>query len=198
MTEAKSLIVAEEKGEDLKILRSLITAHKDFPKKGILFQARPVALLQSLVHISPTHRTSSYLPQPSRDRGACFLLDSEACPNSSHALHSCCSRGSSSTCNKLTERSISLSGWKLAVRCSSQQRSRLSTTSCVTAAGFLLGPVMAARLGCAFVPIRKKGKLPGECVGTSYVKVQLPCSNVHVQPSAQQHRLPRATGIWRR
>ena len=29
--------------------------------------------------------------------------------------------------------------------------------------GFLLGPVIALRLGAAFVPVRKRGKLPGEC-----------------------------------
>lgn len=29
--------------------------------------------------------------------------------------------------------------------------------------GFLFGPVIALRLGAAFVPVRKRGKLPGEC-----------------------------------
>jgi adenine phosphoribosyltransferase len=38
------------------------------------------------------------------------------------------------------------------------------------ARGFLFGPVVALRLGAAFVPIRKKGKLPGECVTATYVK----------------------------
>lgn len=38
------------------------------------------------------------------------------------------------------------------------------------ARGFLLGPVLAMRLNCGFVPIRKKGKLPGEVVGAEYVK----------------------------
>ncbi len=36
------------------------------------------------------------------------------------------------------------------------------------ARGFLFGPMMAVQLGCSFVPIRKKGKLPGKCVQASY------------------------------
>jgi adenine phosphoribosyltransferase len=38
------------------------------------------------------------------------------------------------------------------------------------ARGFLLGPIIALRLGAAFVPVRKKGKLPGECATASYEK----------------------------
>ncbi|KAI7904530.1 adenine phosphoribosyltransferase [Cokeromyces recurvatus] len=38
------------------------------------------------------------------------------------------------------------------------------------ARGFLLGPIIALRLGAAFVPVRKQGKLPGECVQATYVK----------------------------
>ncbi|KAK7049597.1 adenine phosphoribosyltransferase [Paramarasmius palmivorus] len=38
------------------------------------------------------------------------------------------------------------------------------------ARGFLLGPILALRLGAAFVPVRKKGKLPGECVSATYEK----------------------------
>jgi len=34
----------------------------------------------------------------------------------------------------------------------------------------LLGPIIALRLGAAFVPVRKKGKLPGSCVSASYEK----------------------------
>ena len=36
------------------------------------------------------------------------------------------------------------------------------------ARGFLLGPIIALRLGAAFVPVRKKGKLPGQCVMATY------------------------------
>jgi adenine phosphoribosyltransferase len=36
--------------------------------------------------------------------------------------------------------------------------------------GFLFGPVLAQRLGCSFVPIRKHGKLPGQCTTVTYAK----------------------------
>ncbi|KAI8812947.1 phosphoribosyltransferase-like protein [Cladochytrium replicatum] len=38
------------------------------------------------------------------------------------------------------------------------------------ARGFLIGPMIAVRLGAAFVPVRKAGKLPGECIKVSYEK----------------------------
>jgi len=34
----------------------------------------------------------------------------------------------------------------------------------------LIGPLIALRLGAAFVPVRKKGKLPGQCVQAVYEK----------------------------
>ena len=34
--------------------------------------------------------------------------------------------------------------------------------------GFLFGPQVALALGIAFVPVRKKGKLPGECIKMEY------------------------------
>lgn len=34
--------------------------------------------------------------------------------------------------------------------------------------GFLFGPILAQRLGVPFVPIRKKGKLPGEIISQSF------------------------------
>lgn len=34
--------------------------------------------------------------------------------------------------------------------------------------GFLLGPFIALNLNVPFVPIRKKGKLPGELAGIEY------------------------------
>ncbi|KAI8056708.1 phosphoribosyltransferase-like protein [Syncephalis plumigaleata] len=38
------------------------------------------------------------------------------------------------------------------------------------ARGFLIGPMLACRLGAAFVPVRKQGKLPGVCISTTYIK----------------------------
>lgn len=36
--------------------------------------------------------------------------------------------------------------------------------------GFLFGPTLAHRLGAGFVPVRKKGKLPGECATETFKK----------------------------
>ncbi|KAL2145297.1 hypothetical protein VTI28DRAFT_7514 [Corynascus sepedonium] len=38
------------------------------------------------------------------------------------------------------------------------------------ARGFLFGPSLALRLGASFVPVRKKGKMPGPCVTAAYEK----------------------------
>lgn len=38
------------------------------------------------------------------------------------------------------------------------------------ARGFLFGPSLALRLGAAFVPVRKQGKLPGPCEKAGYEK----------------------------
>ncbi len=34
--------------------------------------------------------------------------------------------------------------------------------------GFVLGPILALKWGISFVPLRKKGKLPGECYSQDY------------------------------
>lgn len=38
------------------------------------------------------------------------------------------------------------------------------------ARGFLFGPILALRLNAAFVPIRKRGKLPGKVIDVEYQK----------------------------
>jgi adenine phosphoribosyltransferase len=38
----------------------------------------------------------------------------------------------------------------------------------IEARGFILGGAIAEKLGCGFVPIRKKGKLPGKTIGQEY------------------------------
>lgn len=38
------------------------------------------------------------------------------------------------------------------------------------ARGFLFGPIVALRLNAAFVPVRKKGKLPGKTIAVEYQK----------------------------
>lgn len=41
---------------------------------------------------------------------------------------------------------------------------------CLEARGFFFAPIIASRLGLPVVPVRKKGKLPGECVGVGFIK----------------------------
>lgn len=38
------------------------------------------------------------------------------------------------------------------------------------ARGFLFGPAVALEIGAGFVPVRKQGKLPGECLHATYKK----------------------------
>ncbi|CAE6419496.1 unnamed protein product [Rhizoctonia solani] len=47
---------------------------------------------------------------------------------------------------------------------------KIDTVVGLDARGFLLGPIVALRLGAAFVPVRKKGKLPGKCTTVTYEK----------------------------
>lgn len=47
---------------------------------------------------------------------------------------------------------------------------RIDTVVGLDARGFLLGPIVAMRLGAGFVPVRKAGKLPGKCVQAKYGK----------------------------
>ena len=45
---------------------------------------------------------------------------------------------------------------------------RISAVAGIEARGFILGGAVADRLGTGFVPIRKKGKLPGKTIGQDY------------------------------
>ncbi|PWN33500.1 putative APT1-adenine phosphoribosyltransferase [Meira miltonrushii] len=47
---------------------------------------------------------------------------------------------------------------------------KIDTVVGLDARGFLIGPIIASRLGAAFVPVRKAGKLPGKCAKASYAK----------------------------
>jgi len=47
---------------------------------------------------------------------------------------------------------------------------KIDTIVGLDARGFLFGPVLALRLGAAFVPVRKEGKLPGPCFQAQYEK----------------------------
>jgi adenine phosphoribosyltransferase len=45
---------------------------------------------------------------------------------------------------------------------------RVEAVAGIEARGFILGGAVADRLRCGFVPIRKKGKLPGKAIGQDY------------------------------
>jgi adenine phosphoribosyltransferase len=45
---------------------------------------------------------------------------------------------------------------------------RIDAVAGIEARGFILGGAIADRLGCGFVPIRKKGKLPWKTIGQDY------------------------------
>ncbi len=45
---------------------------------------------------------------------------------------------------------------------------RVEVVAGIEARGFILGGAVADRLGCGFVPIRKKGKLPAKAIGQDY------------------------------
>lgn len=52
----------------------------------------------------------------------------------------------------------------------SLQGGKIDVVVSLDARGFLLGSIIASKLKAAFVPARKQGKLPGECVTAEYAK----------------------------
>ena len=45
---------------------------------------------------------------------------------------------------------------------------QITKVAAIEARGFIVGSALAHQIGAGFVPLRKKGKLPGEAVGHSY------------------------------
>lgn len=48
--------------------------------------------------------------------------------------------------------------------------SKISAIVCLESRGFFFAPIIANRLGLPVVPVRKKGKLPGDVLRVEYVK----------------------------
>lgn len=48
------------------------------------------------------------------------------------------------------------------------EATRVDAVAGIEARGFILGGAIADRLGCGFIPIRKKGKLPWKTIGQEY------------------------------
>ncbi|KAF5321416.1 hypothetical protein D9619_000433 [Psilocybe cf. subviscida] len=104
---------------DVELIKSCLTAHPDFPKKGIVF-----------LDIFPILRDPKTFE---------ILI--------THFVH------------HITSHTLALSPTKT-----------IDVVVGLDARGFLFGPLIAARLGAAFVPVRKAGKLPGQCISASYEK----------------------------
>ncbi|KAF5331588.1 hypothetical protein D9611_007750 [Ephemerocybe angulata] len=104
---------------DVDLIKSRLTAHPDFPKKGIVF-----------LDIFPILR------EPSVFEALISHLEQH-----------------------INSHTIALSPTK-----------KVDVIVGLDARGFLLGPILALRLGAAFVPVRKAGKLPGQCIQASYEK----------------------------
>ena len=52
--------------------------------------------------------------------------------------------------------------------CALSGNEKIDAVAGIEARGFILGGAVADRLGCGFVPIRKKGKLPWKTIGQQY------------------------------
>ncbi|KII94784.1 hypothetical protein PLICRDRAFT_97460 [Plicaturopsis crispa FD-325 SS-3] len=104
---------------DVELFKSRLTAHPDFPKKGIVFLdifplLRDPITFETLITHFTHHLTSVTIPKSASKK--------------------------------------------------------IDVVVGLDARGFLLGPIIALRLGAAFVPVRKQGKLPGKCDVASYEK----------------------------
>ncbi len=61
--------------------------------------------------------------------------------------------------------------------------------------GFLLGPALALELDAAFVPVRKRGKLPGAVVRVSYDKEYGSVSLAAARRRAREARAPASLTV---
>jgi len=104
---------------DVELIKNHLTAHSDFPKKGIVFLdifpilRNPLVFETLITHL--VHHITSHTLNNSPDK-------------------------------------------------------KIDVVVGLDARGFLFGPIIALRLGAAFVPVRKVGKLPGQTISASYEK----------------------------
>lgn len=66
------------------------------------------------------------------------------------------------------------------VRACSEADAPIAKVAGIEARGFILGGAVADRLGAAFIPVRKRGKLPGECLSEEYqLEYGTDCVEIH-------------------
>lgn len=56
--------------------------------------------------------------------------------------------------------------------------------------GFVLAPLLALKLNAGFVPVRKKGRLPGNCKEIAYTLEYRSVSNVKTLPCSKVSHIP--------
>ena len=83
-------------------------------------------------------------------------------------------------------------GLKKAIRAMSEpfEDSDVDFVAGIEARGFILGGAVAERLGCGFIPIRKKGKLPWKTIGQEYaLEYGTDIIEMHADAIASDHRI---------
>ncbi|KLO16330.1 adenine phosphoribosyltransferase [Schizopora paradoxa] len=129
---------------DVELLKSLLGVHPGFPKPGITFlDFLPILRDPTAFETLLTH----------------FMhrITTTVIPSLPPSPAASTSNGSNT-------------GGDLASTSTIQARPKIDAVVGLDARGFLLGPPLALRLGAAFVPVRKRGKLPGVCVQAVYEK----------------------------
>jgi adenine phosphoribosyltransferase len=67
---------------------------------------------------------------------------------------------------------------------------KIDAVAGIEARGFILGGAIADRLGCGFIPIRKKGKLPWKTIGQEYeLEYGVDIIEMHEDAVAKDHRI---------
>lgn len=83
-------------------------------------------------------------------------------------------------------------GLKKAIKAMAEpfEDAKVDAVAGIEARGFILGGAIADRLGCGFIPIRKKGKLPWKTIGQEYaLEYGVDIIEMHEDAVAQDQRI---------